>query len=897
MSARTWRFGRCEFDEARHELRVDGHLVDVEAKPLEVLRQLLLNAGEVLTKEELIDAAWPGVSVVDGSLATAVSKLRKALNDDGLIVTVSRVGYRLAGPVVTRSAGAPDAWKKLALAPDEGVTGRPEWRLSRRLDVSPAYEVWLAVHATTGERRVFKFATGEEHLRGLKREVTLARLLRASLGQRPEFVPLIAWNFDGPPYFIESQYVGPNLSELAATRGGLALIPLEERLALFLDIASAVELAHSVDVLHKDLKPSNILVSGAIGEHPVVTIADFGCATLLAPTRLDEHGITSQGFTQPDSESPQMGTAIYVAPEMLLGHSPTVQSDVFALGVLLFQFVAGDFRQSLAPGWEQRIADPLLCEDIALAADGDPARRLPSVAALVARLRRLDERRALLAAPPVVPGHGRRRWYNLVAAVVVAALAAATWWFATRADRKQPTPLERQVVAVLPFDNASGDTALDYLRYALADEVAATLGRSTSLTVRPLSSTRLFQTTPTDLQKASETLQAGTIVTGYFSRTGDRLRVVVEANDVVRNRLAWRDQMETPAGSLIATQMQLTLRARAGLVTALGATAVGSTPVPRHEGAYTLYLQALAVPLDPAPNPAGIDLLERSVALDPDYAPAWISLGRRYYVAGRYQTRDDAFYARGIAANARALAIDPSYATAASVEAGTQIESGDLLGAHARLMAILERTPDNADTRFWLSYAYRFAGSLDLAAAECERALVLNATTQNSGLRSCAVVFLLRGDYPGAMNYLALAPGTEFAKAMTLQMYVRQGRHSEAIALGVPDIPQWSSYPLLIACVAGKPAAVIDRLASRVTVSPDPEVNYFAATHMATCGRTARALELLGAAIEGRYCGYPAMDSDPLLQPLRQHPAFGELREKARACHEEFAEGFKRAEG
>jgi DNA-binding winged helix-turn-helix (wHTH) protein/TolB-like protein len=104
---RVWQFGECKFDELRHELRVRGQVVDIEGKPLEVLHQLLLRAGDVVSKEELLEAVWPGVSVVDASLATAVSKLRKALEDDTIIKTIPKVGYRFCGAVRCCTAGEP----------------------------------------------------------------------------------------------------------------------------------------------------------------------------------------------------------------------------------------------------------------------------------------------------------------------------------------------------------------------------------------------------------------------------------------------------------------------------------------------------------------------------------------------------------------------------------------------------------------------------------------------------------------------------------------------------------------------------------------------------------------------------------------------------------------------
>src|SRR5271166_999559 len=101
VQARRWAFGDCEFDELRRELRVKGEVVELEPKPIEVLHQLLLRGGQLVTKEDLLESVWPGLMVVDGSLATAVSKLRKALGDDesSVLLTVPRVGYRLGVPV------------------------------------------------------------------------------------------------------------------------------------------------------------------------------------------------------------------------------------------------------------------------------------------------------------------------------------------------------------------------------------------------------------------------------------------------------------------------------------------------------------------------------------------------------------------------------------------------------------------------------------------------------------------------------------------------------------------------------------------------------------------------------------------------------------------------------
>jgi DNA-binding winged helix-turn-helix (wHTH) protein/serine/threonine protein kinase len=458
-SGRLWRFSDYEFDELARELRVKGKPVELESKPLDLLLQLLLHAGEVVTKEELLDSVWPNVMVVDGSLATAVSKLRKAMGDENhpAIVTVPRVGYRLAVPVYCKTLAAADG-PELGFKAGDVVPGREQWRLARAMDVSGSSEVWLAENPKTHEQRVFKFAADGARLKGLKREITVSRFLRQSLGDRPEFVRILEWNFETPPFFLESEYAGANLAEWAEGQGGLSKISHQTRLQLLVDVGKAVAAAHDIGVLHKDLKPANVLVVPGKNVEWQIKLADFGSASLFDPSRLYALGITNLGFTQASVESPAMtGTLMYLAPEVLAGQSPSASADVYALGVLLYQLTAGDFRKPLAPGWEAEIQDPLLREDIADAACGDPAKRISSVADLVERLVTLGERRvrrdelettklrAQIAERKLAGTRARRPW------VVLAILAlAAGLGFSFALYRK----------AVRERDNANRQTAI-----------------------------------------------------------------------------------------------------------------------------------------------------------------------------------------------------------------------------------------------------------------------------------------------------------------------------------------------------------------------------------------------------------------------------------------------------
>jgi serine/threonine protein kinase/DNA-binding winged helix-turn-helix (wHTH) protein len=438
-----FRFGTAEFDESRFELRVSGLPVDVQRKPLEILSILLAHAGEVVTKEELLEAVWEGRPTVENVLANAVAKLRNALGDENAarIVTLPRVGYRFDG-LVERVAVGRASVSRLDLAAGTAVPGRPNFVLERLIAGSPGSEVWLARHVKTRERRVYKFCPDGTRLAALKREATLSRLLHDNLGDRHDFVRVLDWNFETQPFFLECEYGGTDLLQWATQDGHLESLSLAQRIGLFLQIADAVSAAHGVGVLHKDLKPANILVSPE-GNGWRVRLTDFGSSRLLEPERLADLGITQLGLTMTQGvlSDTTTGTPLYLAPELIAGAPPTVTSDVYALGVILYQLVIGDLRLPLVPGWDRSVPDDLLRSDIAQATDGDPALRIANVSELASRLRKLEKRReeqqrheaalrdARIAHEALQRSRARRPWVAAAMAILAIGLGVSLWLY------------------------------------------------------------------------------------------------------------------------------------------------------------------------------------------------------------------------------------------------------------------------------------------------------------------------------------------------------------------------------------------------------------------------------------------------------------------------------------
>lgn len=389
-----YRFGSVEFDEGRFELRVAGLLVDIQRKPLDVLKYLLDHGGSIVTKEELLEHLWSGMAPVENVVGNAIAKLRAALGEENAkcIVTQPRIGYRLTAVVERRQVErSQESW--LRLEPGQRVPRRDNFKLETLLAQSGASEVWLARHEHTHHPRVYKFAQRGDDLTRLKREVTLFRILSDNLDDHAAFVAIIDWDLESPPYFLEYEYGGVNLNEWADA-GHLLRATEPQRLEIYRRLVEAVASAHSVGVLHKDLKPGNILMAPEAGGWKV-RLTDFGVGSVVDKDRLLSLGISGISLSASESTRSDVisGTQPYIAPEILRGQAPTAQCDVYALGVILYQLLCGDMRKSLSPGWERDIGDALLREDIAAATDGDPLRRIASAVGLADRFRRLEPRR------------------------------------------------------------------------------------------------------------------------------------------------------------------------------------------------------------------------------------------------------------------------------------------------------------------------------------------------------------------------------------------------------------------------------------------------------------------------------------------------------------------------
>jgi DNA-binding winged helix-turn-helix (wHTH) protein/tetratricopeptide (TPR) repeat protein len=479
-----------------------------------------------------------------------------------------------------------------------------------------------------------------------------------------------------------------------------------------------------------------------------------------------------------------------------------------------------------------------------------------------------------------------RRWRVAVGLLLLGTfLLGGAWWWRSASAPGLPS------VAVIRFENAAGDEALDYLRLALPDEIETLLTKSRDLAVRPLQ-----YAVGDDPVAVARARGVDHIVSGRYYRENDnQLTLAIEAQHVLQERVIWRTRITVPAGELLAMRARIAEGVQQGLLPALGARAravatSGSTPA--HDEAYQLYLRSLALPQQPKTTERAIEMLERAVALEPTFAPAWNALGTRYYDYGTWFAGAAPARQKSLAALRKALELDPDLISAAKLIVTYRAEAGDLEGAYRDARRLLEHFGPGADTHFALSYVYRYGGLLDDSQRHCE--LALDRDPRDPRLRSCGYAYLYGGKLSRVMDFFKLDEGSYFVQWATVLYELR--RNDRAAALQVvrqaADEPNEPTRRLMQPCLEGVRGAALDdavvEFVRHWQLSPDPETAYAIAPMLSFCSRPREALRFLERGVDGNYCSFPALDLDPIWAGLRSDPEFQRIRVKAMACHDRF---------
>jgi serine/threonine-protein kinase len=565
------------------------------------------------------------------------------------------------------------------------LTGR--YDIERELGGGGMSRVFLAREQGLNREVVIKVLSADVaagvSLDRFSREIQVA----ASL-QQANIVPLLAaGDADGVPYFTMPYVPGESL------RGRLSTGPrltVAECVGILRDVARALSYAHARGVVHRDIKPDNVLLS-----HGAAMVTDFGIAKAVSASRTigDAATLTQVGTS--------IGTPAYMAPEQVAG-DPNVdhRADLYAWGCLAYELLAGEppfvrdspqrvlaahLGELPVPITERRADLPLsLAGIVTRCLAKEPAQRPASADEILRDLDAVFTPGASSAERPAAGGGTTTLRRNVLIAVAAVAAIAAFAFVAMRGRARgtaaSTAALDRSI-AVLPLANLSGDKADDFFGIGLSEEITRALSK-TGVRVIGRVSAGALQAKGMDERAIAQQLGVGSLLTGSVQRASGQVRISVSLISAADGAVRWTEKYDRPLTNVFALQDEIARSVATKLLGSLGGpvTATASRNETADPDVYALFLQGqvlfnrrTAQSLKQA-----ISLFEQATARDPKFARAQAMLAMSYAVLPNYDfTGGDAVQDKALAAAARAVAIDSTVAEAYTAMAWVRAARGE----------------------------------------------------------------------------------------------------------------------------------------------------------------------------------------------------------------------------
>jgi len=707
---------------------------------------------------------------------------------------------------------------------------------------------------------------------------------------------------DQRPYIAMEFVEGRPLSMEIPSNG----MPLEQVERYGMQLADALGHAHSRGIVHRDLKSANVILT----PQGRLKVLDFGISRRLEPgkggdetTKFDKSWESQHTFT---------GTLPYVAPEVLRGEEGDARSDIWSLGVLLYEMAAGrrPFRGGTAFELSAAILreraplitpplPPILQAVIDRCLEKDPGQRYQSAGEVRAALEaattssRTHEYLSVLAQRGAQGQPHTLRTILLFALALVLAAGFGYWFYGKRTTgRKKVMVGAIQSVAVLPLENLSGDPSQDYFADGMTDALITELSQIKKLRVISRTSVIQYKHTQKSLQEIAQELNVDSVVEGSVVRSGDRVRISAKLFQTNVEEALWADSFERKFTDVLALQSDVATAIARGIQVELSQPeafelARSRAIVPE---AYESYLKGRYELSKRTPEGfhAAREFFQTATEKDPSFAAAFAGLAMTYMNLGNYQVAP-AGEVMPLALNAakKSMELDDRLAEAHAALAAIRFYSLERIGIESEFQRAIALNPGYAQGLHWYALYLAARGRRDESITEIKLAHDIDPRSQiiNANIGWC---YYLAGENDKAVEAeketLRLDPSFGVAYGYLSQAYAEKGQFAEAIEAGrnyVSLAPGDISRRAELAAVYGRAGKKMDAeeiLASFSKLKADEYISaYDWAMAYSGLGKRQQALSWLVKAYDERNGRLANLGVHPQFAFLRNEPVFQEL--------------------